>query len=99
MPKDRKNLDFHELMRQPGFEWIRLYFEKNYPNKNFLLDPICDRNFNTKKEGVYYLAREEAIYSASYLNGKRPLHRRGYFLADRILYRSWDLPVIKITVI
>lgn len=101
MPKDRKKLDFHELVRRPGFEWVRLYFEKNYQNKNFIIEPILLNKVGGKKDGVYYLTGGEIlIHPYSYLDKKRPINRGGFYLFNNYNYPSvWSIYAIKITVI
>lgn len=100
MPKDRKKLDFHELMRQPGFEWIRLYFEKNYPNKNFIVEPVVI-NSKDKKDGVYYLLSDAGSYSYLRFDGKMNFGRNAWVLGNSTVFTnsSYRLQTIKITVI
>ena len=100
MSKAIKNLDFDELVRQPGFEWIRLYFEQNYKNKNFVIDAVYLHN-TPKEEGVYYLLDDQSAHSLMIFNGYRAYGRGGVSIGNKIsgLPYNYKLRVIRIRVI
>ncbi len=99
MPKDRKKLDFHTLMAQPGFEWIRLYFEKNYPNKNFIVEPYFG-GVATAESGVYYLSFDKDSHAWYTLKGKKSVSRKKWVLTDAIIWDGgYNHQVIKVKVI
>ena len=100
MPKYIKNLDFQELVRQPGFEWIRLYFEKYYANKNFIIEPYYGGPIAVE-ESVYYLFNDTEGQLNLRFKGKQPLSMVGWRICDSIVDSTDDFYylMIKIRVI